>query len=1042
MKTQPRFLPRSAWLLTCFVLAGLFCGPSSDAADAAQTEGPSEAKRHFDIPAGGADRALKVFSEQARRGVIYSTDALKDVRTNAVQGDFTPSEALSQLVGGTGLVVTKDANTGAFAVRKEAADPNSGAAAPVSTNDRRRGIEPGTKGRVTGSNQSLVENGSPGRGNIVGRVSNRATRANLAQARVALVEVGREALTERDGSFAFTDLAPGRYSLVVDYPGLDQMRTAVDVAAGGAASVDLALGSDVYEMSAFVVAGQREGYAAAVAEQRHAANVTSIITADAFGDITKANIGNIIRRIPGVAGYANDEIDTSEVMVRGMAANLTSIDIDGTRALSPAGRATRAQNVSAIPVDMIGKIEVTKAPLAEDDADSLGGRVKLTTKSAFDLNERLINMRVGASYNQTYGKDVSLDGKDYIPLSVGITFSDVLGLFGQPRRLGILVTASYDKSLDARSSTEFLHGNSTGGNPSATQTRDYSQFRFASVDLHQQERMSGSVRLEYRIGEHTTLGVSTLISQNNADYDRARMGANPGTIDTALSDPDPGVTVVNNASYMGFRDDVARQADTYNLRGFGTSQFGGYKFVYDVNKQRAERFTASDRAQFNSNRRFSYTFDWRPNPEFPSMAIRSGLDPFSDRFADTASTSIEVRRATSRKQIWASRLEVEKPYAMRFPVRVKAGLRYREESQVEDSDRFIGTVASAVGRNLAAFLDENWRTAAANGQYPIGALPSTDKLLHSNVTFVGGLDPRTAWRFDPNLLTMNAANTVQQSLKDDSKLVEALYAGFLQGSVKIGRLTTQGGARYELTDLRERHGLRNRAASDLLLQWGGVRRASTRYDDIFPSVHLRYDLPSGFVMRAALSTTIGRPDMGTLASDGDIDTVSRSISVPNPDLKPQRSTNYDLSLEYYLRPAGVISVGGFEKDIRDGIGSVSTTISEVAAADFGAPIASPRPDALTWTLTTQQNNKSTRVRGLEFNYWQQLDFLPGKFPGARRVCQLHVARVNGLSRYWRWGFRAGTNRELHPAQRQRGPELHVWAMGCSLAGQLSLDVYR
>jgi hypothetical protein len=78
---------------------------------------------------------------------------------------------------------------------------------------------------------------------------------------------------------------------------------------------------------------------------------------------------------------------------------------------------------------------------------------------------------------------------------------------------------------------------------------------------------------------------------------------------------------------------------------------------------------------------------------------------------------------------------------------------------------------------------------------------------------------------------------------------------------------------------------------------------------------------------------------------------------------------------------GVLSVGVFQKDIRDYIGSVSTTISEAAAADLGAPLTNPNPSVLTWTLNTDENNGKARVRGAEFNYSKELDFLPGALRG-------------------------------------------------------------
>jgi TonB-dependent receptor len=254
-------------------------------------------------------------------------------------------------------------------------------------------------------------------------------------------------------------------------------------------------------------------------------------------------------------------------------------------------------------------------------------------------------------------------------------------------------------------------------------------------------------------------------------------------------------------------------------------------------------------------------------------------------------------------------------------------------------------------------------------------------VLGSQVKFVGGADPRNAWSFDPNFITVNASSTVQNSLLNDRKLDEEVYAGYLQGSAKFGRLTAQAGARYERTDLTGTYGVRNRTPTDVFAQFSGRGRSTASYDDIFPSLHLRFAVTDALLLRAAVSTTIGRPPLDTVTASSDVNLTTRTITAANPDLQPQRSTNYDVSLEYYVKPVGVLSFGMFQKDIRDYIGTVSTLISEAAAADLGVPLTNPSPTAMTWTLTTDENNGTASVRGLEFNYSQQLEFLPGIWRG-------------------------------------------------------------
>lgn len=97
------------------------------------------AKRSYDLPAAPAAQSLKTFSEQSGRGLLVSTETARGIRTNAVKGQFTASEALGKMLAGTGLVAAQDEQNGAFVVRKDDSDPNAGRAAPAISGARPMG---------------------------------------------------------------------------------------------------------------------------------------------------------------------------------------------------------------------------------------------------------------------------------------------------------------------------------------------------------------------------------------------------------------------------------------------------------------------------------------------------------------------------------------------------------------------------------------------------------------------------------------------------------------------------------------------------------------------------------------------------------------------------------------------------------------------------------------------------------------------------------------------------------------------------------------
>jgi len=75
-------------------------------------------KRVYNLPADAADRALKLFSEQSGRGLLITTEVARGVRTKAVKGEFTPREAIDQMLANTGLEAAQDEKNGAFVVKR------------------------------------------------------------------------------------------------------------------------------------------------------------------------------------------------------------------------------------------------------------------------------------------------------------------------------------------------------------------------------------------------------------------------------------------------------------------------------------------------------------------------------------------------------------------------------------------------------------------------------------------------------------------------------------------------------------------------------------------------------------------------------------------------------------------------------------------------------------------------------------------------------------------------------------------------------------
>lgn len=92
--------------------------------------GRADSDPEFHVRAEDADAALRAFSRQAGVELVYSIDKVAGVETRAIDGDYSPFDALRRMLAGTPLLAVQDPATGALAVNRRAEAPASGRAPP------------------------------------------------------------------------------------------------------------------------------------------------------------------------------------------------------------------------------------------------------------------------------------------------------------------------------------------------------------------------------------------------------------------------------------------------------------------------------------------------------------------------------------------------------------------------------------------------------------------------------------------------------------------------------------------------------------------------------------------------------------------------------------------------------------------------------------------------------------------------------------------------------------------------------------------------
>ncbi|MDP3616147.1 MAG: TonB-dependent receptor, partial [Rubrivivax sp.] len=136
------------------------------------------------------------------------------------------------------------------------------------------------------------------------------------------------------------------------------------------------------------------------------------------------------------------------------------------------------------------------------------------------------------------------------------------------------------------------------------------------------------------------------------------------------------------------------------------------------------------------------------------------------------------------------------------------------------------------------------------------------------------------------------------------------------------------GLRYEETDVTSQAlvpvaiGINWTAANEYPVQFAGSPGFTTlkgSYKHLLPSLDFDVDVTDKLKARASYGESIGRPGWGDIQGGQTLNALARvdggTGQQGNPALKPLKSKNFDLSLEFYYAKGSYVAVGYFQKHI-------------------------------------------------------------------------------------------------------------------------------
>lgn len=238
-----------------------------------------------------------------------------------------------------------------------------------------------------------VDENDANKGAIAGRIVD-FENLPLPGAAVVINELNKGAVTDVNGFYRIVGLEAGEYKVKVSYIGFKEATETVSVVLGRTTELNFKLEAGL-EIEEVVVNGALQGQSKALNQQKSSLNITNIISSDQVGRFPDQNVGDALKRIPGI----NVQYDQGEARfgnIRGTSPEYNSVAIDGDR-IPSAEAETRSIQLDLIPSDMIQSIELNKVVTADMDADAIGGSVNLITKS--NPYARRISGSFGGTYN-------------------------------------------------------------------------------------------------------------------------------------------------------------------------------------------------------------------------------------------------------------------------------------------------------------------------------------------------------------------------------------------------------------------------------------------------------------------------------------------------------------------------------------------------------------------------------------------------------------------------------------------------------------------
>lgn len=769
-----------------------------------------------------------------------------------------------------------------------------------------------------------------------------------------------------------------------------------------------------------VVTGFRSSLQQALSIKRRATGEIDTITAEDIGKFPDSNLAESMQRVPGVAITQGDGGEGKTISVRGLGAQFTRVLLNGMEGSSSTGSSdirsgyvsSRSFDFSSFPSELFSSLTVQKTSEASVEEGSLGATVDLETPrplsyrkdftAAVSAEETYDDLRKKADprftavvaktfLGNTFGVSASLAWTRRYTREEGWSAVDVL----QGSLNGFCSPVGYTPQNPRNSAANGSNAaNCATGDPrlpnTPTNDANYALVNSPNTFIPRTPRLirsdqdytreGASLTFQYRPSVHTNASLDMIYSKYDVQRDDntisalsfSRAASQHGSAETSVVDA---VAAPDGTLLYGLFNGVDLVSDLTRTRYVTTFTQVNLKISQDIgDRLTLNGFAGVSRTDYArpmrtelslyANNINGFSWDFRNNSRFPTL--NWGVDvnnpatfAFGPNSADGTVNGL-IAMQQGRDLTTNTNDQLDAIYRLTDSVKLRAGVQRRES-------KYDTISQSRVTQNAAAPLPAGDTTADLTS--PLTGFGSSLPVS----TLSGWAAPdynkfNSIFDFTAQTGPFAMAAPTEGSL--DEKVDGAYGELEFDTSALPWRLRGNIGTRYVHT-----------AQAGTGTVSGNPISLSRDYHDWLPSATLAADITPNLILRLAASKVMSRPELSDLIPGAvSIALNTRTVSSGNFLLDPIRAKTADVSLEYYFGKRGLISVGGFYKDIDT---YIQTLQRNIPYSDTGLPLsllAGSSNDASTiFTVSNKVNTPGGPLKGFEVNLQSGLDFLPGRW---------------------------------------------------------------